>query len=163
MLEKLAEQYATRYHEGQYRKETIEPYVVHPRRVVELLKVYGVHDKETLATAWLHDTLEDTKLTYGQIKKVFGERVAQGVHFLTRDIDRDVYKQRLLKAPQDVQLVKLCDTLDNIRMLEVYTPRGLERKLVDCTTFYIPLAGEIRPEIAEKMRCYIKRYQRLYA
>ncbi|MBU1198702.1 MAG: HD domain-containing protein [Nanoarchaeota archaeon] len=159
-IEKLAEKYAIKYHEGQFRKKSRAPYVVHPKHVVELLKQYDVKDQETLAIAWLHDTLEDTVLSYSQIKNTFGSRVADGVHFLTRDVNEIVYKQRLLTAPEDIQLVKLCDTIDNIKNLEVYSPRGLQRKIVDCNSFYIPLAEKIKPEIADKMKFYLDNYEK---
>ena len=69
----------------------------------------GAQDEEVLAMGWLHDTLEDTTLTYEEVERVFGSRVAQGVYVLTRNVEAKKYKERLRLAELGVQLVKLAD------------------------------------------------------
>ena len=155
MIEEIAKQYARKYHKGQFRKSTELPYIVHPENVVNYMKQFGVDDEDSLAIAWLHDTLEDTSLTYDEIQNVFGINIAQGVYLLTRNVDREEYKKRLSTAPKNIKLIKLCDTLDNIPTLECSSSDRIKRKVDDCTEYYIPMAEELCPEIAEQMRKYI--------
>ena len=158
MIPKLAEEYARIYHEGQFRKSGKLQYIVHPENVVSYLRQFGVNDDISLSIAWLHDTLEDTSLTYGEIRNTFGAQVAHGVYLLTRDVDREQYKQRLSSAPMNIKMIKLCDTLHNITTLECLSPEGIERKINDCISYYMPMAEDICPVIAEQMGRYISNF-----
>lgn len=158
MLERIAEEYARKYHKGQYRKDGTTPYITHPTNVVNLLKEHGFDDGKTLTSGWLHDALEDTDLKYNEIRRVFGKEVAEGIRILTRNVDREAYKRRLSSAPINVRLIKLCDTLDNIRTLNELNSEEIERKVKDCETYYIPLASEICPPIAVEMEKIISNY-----
>jgi len=158
MIQTLAEEYARIYHEGQFRTSGKLPYVVHPECVVRYLRQLGVNDDVSQAIAWLHDTLEDTSLTYGEIRNTFGVEVAHGVYLLTRNVDREQYKKRLSSAPMNIKMIKLCDTLHNITTLECLSPESIERKINDCISYYIPMAEEICPVIAEQMDRYINEY-----
>ena len=79
-------------------------------------------DREFLMTvAILHDTIEDTDVTYNDLKNEFGTKVADAVNALSRNEDVDYYKQipdcveRIKKQPREVAIVKLADRLFNIR------------------------------------------------
>ncbi len=160
-LTRLAEQYARKYHDGQYRRSSNLPYYVHPKHVVGYLEKFGINDQTTKAIGWLHDTIEDTELNYKQIKHIFGKRIAEGVNYLTRNVDRQTYKNRLKHAPKNVMMVKLCDTLDNIKTLHCLSAKGIERKVNDCREFYIPMAQKLCPAIADRMEYHFKR-QNIY-
>lgn len=66
--------FATEKHSGQTRKMSAVPYILHP---VEVASIVGTmtDDKEILAAAVLHDTVEDTDTTLEEIKEIFGKRV----------------------------------------------------------------------------------------
>jgi len=157
-VETTAKNYATRYHQGQYRKNKVDPYIVHPENVARFTKSYFSCDEKTLAIAWLHDILEDTSLDYKEIKEVFGFEVAKGVYLLTRNVGPEEYKERLRKAPDNVKMVKLCDTLDNVRTLGNLSKNGIRRKVEDCNGFYIPMAKNMCSEIAGRMEAYIRPF-----
>jgi len=157
-LSELAEQFAKHFHEGQYRKTGNLPYIVHPNNVVRYLKTFGVTDPAHIAIAWLHDVLEDTSLTYKILKKHFGKKVAQGVYILSRNVDDETYKRRLITASTKIQFIKLCDILDNIRTLQELSAEGIERKIIECNEFYIPLALKVCPPIARQINHYLKKY-----
>ena len=70
----LAIQTAVEHHEGQKRKGSNIPYIVHPIEVGIILTENGANE-EVITAGILHDTLEDTKLTYDDIKSLFNERV----------------------------------------------------------------------------------------
>ena len=68
--------FATKAHEGQFRKGTKLPYIVHPLEVGVIVSRM-TQDKEVIAAAILHDTLEDCKeVTFSTLCQEFGERVA---------------------------------------------------------------------------------------
>lgn len=77
--------------------------------------------EEVLAACWLHDTIEDCRLTYNDIKKIAGEAVAEIVYAVTNDKGRnrkeragDAYYAGIRKTPW-ATYVKLCDRLANIQ------------------------------------------------
>lgn len=71
-----AKEFATRRHEGQKRKFSDAPYIVHPEHVYNVLRCYYGFDENLLAAAWLHDVLEDTNTWYSEIYWQFNTDVA---------------------------------------------------------------------------------------
>ncbi len=166
MITLKAKEIATAYHRGQYRKslpgQEPLPYIIHPAKVVYYLQKYGVDDERAQAIGWLHDTLEDTPLQYEDLVQQFGKYVADSVFILTRNTDNSSYKERIAKADYRVKMVKLADVLHNVKTLQLLTPRGLEQKIRDCEEFYVPLAEQICPALAEDLRRYLMQYNQKY-
>lgn len=118
-----AKETAIKAHEGQYRKGRDEqgnkiPYSQHPIDVAELLKKVKTSKKmeELVSAAYLHDTIEDTNMTYENIKDEFGELVADLVQQLSSD-------------PKEVKRLGKTDYLIN-KMLNM-SSWGLVIKLAD--------------------------------
>jgi (p)ppGpp synthase/HD superfamily hydrolase len=116
--------FAASAHQGQKRKGTAIPYIVHPVGVMLVLLQAGEQDAEVLAAALLHDTVEDAGITRSQLREKFGERVAAIVEGCSEPDKRaswEVRKQHtviyLQTAPRAVQLVALADKLHNLRSL----------------------------------------------
>ncbi|MDU6387408.1 MULTISPECIES: HD domain-containing protein [unclassified Pantoea] len=144
MLESLEEQarrYATRAHAeaGQRRKYTDEPYIVHPAAVAELVRSVSADDA-LLATAWLHDTVEDTATTLADIELHFGSRVAQLVGMLTdsaqpqaknRAARKLAHFRHTAEASPEAQTVKLADIIDNTRAIVRFDPHFARIYLVE--------------------------------
>jgi len=114
--------FAAERHVGQLRKNGKTPYFAHPVRVMTIvLREFGENDPETLATAVLHDTIEDTTTDFDDIAREFGRPVAEAVGFLTKDkrlpeVEREEsYFEGLARSSRAVRLVKIADTLDNLR------------------------------------------------
>lgn len=115
--------FATRMHEGQTRKDGT-PYVEHPKRVAKYVKYFKKNSNHLdilVSAAILHDTLEDTNLTFYDIVEFFGAEVAEVVLELTTDEDlkKEIGKSRYLELKMKnmsswALTIKLCDRLDNV-------------------------------------------------
>lgn len=120
MLFKAIE-FAAKAHAGQYRKSTRIPYIVHPIAVAEILIEAGC--SEEVATAGvLHDTVEDTPVTLDDLKREFGERVAELVAGASEPDKRqswEIRKQHTLDflqtADYDILMLICADKLHNLR------------------------------------------------
>ena len=141
-------------HDGQ-KRENGDPYITHPLAVAETLARYRLDDA-TLATALLHDVLEDTTFTRAEMERRFGAEVTalvDGVTKLTRlELQSDRNKQAenfgklVLAMSKDIRvlLVKLADRLHNMRTLH-FVVKDEKRKRVAGETMeiYAPLAERI--------------------
>ncbi len=119
-LEVRACVFAHAAHLGQRRRYIDEPYIEHPRRVAEMARAAGC-SAPALAAAWLHDVMEDCGVSSDAIAEQFGRQVAEMVADLTKCDDpalprrqrKQLDRERLAKACDDSQTVKLADILDN--------------------------------------------------
>lgn len=118
-LVQLAQQLAIRYHHGQENKHDGEPYLLHVHRVAVSVERDSRLSPYHVAIAWLHDTLEDTALSYGDLANALTgydqkERVLLAVDALTKRKGEPniTYYERLLNFP-DAHEVKLHDLFDN--------------------------------------------------
>lgn len=123
-----AVQVAAQAHNGQMRRYTGDPYIVHPIAVAAKVEAWGdayyrmYVTEEMLCAAVLHDTVEDTDLTIGDIAAVFGHKVRSIVDSLT-DISRPEHGNRTTRKAADrahvaaggiqAQTIKLADLIDN--------------------------------------------------
>ncbi|MCE9653305.1 MAG: HD domain-containing protein [Nitrosarchaeum sp.] len=118
-----AKKFAQDKHKSQKRKDGVTPYFDHLEGVVNRLKNLGITDKDVLCAAWLHDTIEDTDVTFDQINERFGREVAVIVLSLTKDQniskkDRETqYMNQLRGASIQTKIIKLCDISANLKDL----------------------------------------------
>lgn len=123
--------FAAKKHQGQVRKDqSRSPYITHPVLVAQtLLEPGGVTDTTTLIAALLHDTIEDTSTTRGQVRDAFGETVLSLVLEVTDDksLEKMERKRRqVLHAPHlspRAKLIKLADKLTNCQDILFSPPR----------------------------------------
>jgi (p)ppGpp synthase/HD superfamily hydrolase len=113
--------FAARAHRHQLRKDGQTPYVAHVFRVCLILRhVFGIDDADSLMTAVLHDTIEDTNTDYDDVAEAFGDRIADGAAALSKDKRQPEgprekkYKKTLAAAPPHIKLCKLADIFDNL-------------------------------------------------
>lgn len=114
---------AAKAHQGQVRKGTDIPYITHPFSVGLILARAGCAD-EVIAAGILHDTVEDTPLTLGEIRDVFGDTVAhivEGVSEPDKSLPWEDRKRHTINAiagaSLDVLLVLSADKLHNVRTI----------------------------------------------
>ncbi|MGV1754887.1 HD domain-containing protein [Agrobacterium sp. CG674] len=137
-----AKAFATGAHSAidQKRKYTDEDYIVHPQAVAALIGAIPDHTWQQVVLAWLHDTVEDTKVTIGVIRDVFGSEIADQLWYLT-NVDKSAGNRaarhtlncdRLATAPDRVKTVKVADIYDNIGNIvtldPVFAPQYLKEK-----------------------------------
>jgi guanosine-3',5'-bis(diphosphate) 3'-pyrophosphohydrolase len=113
--------FALRRHEGHRRRDGVTPYAVHPLRILVTLALrVGVRDEASLCAALLHDTLEDTRTDYDELRARFGRRIADLVAVLSKDVRlpepvrERAYLRQLVAAPLEARVVKLADLFDNL-------------------------------------------------
>ena len=140
-------------HAGQTRKSG-EPYITHPVAVAQVLAEQGL-DVETLVAAILHDTIEDTPLSRGDIAQQFGETVAELVdgvtkldklHFADRqEAAAESFRKMLLAMSRDLRviLIKLADRLHNMRTLGAQSVEARRRIANETLDIYAPIAQRL--------------------
>jgi (p)ppGpp synthase/HD superfamily hydrolase len=121
---------AARAHAGQRRHDGA-PYLAHPLRVCELLAHAG-EPETTLAAALLHDAVEDSELTVGDVAEAFGVEIGEIVAVLTEDeritdwVERkDALRAQVAAAGGPAAAVYAADKLANLReMRKLYAAHG---------------------------------------
>lgn len=154
---KKAYELAAKVHEGQKRLSG-EPYIMHPLSVALILARLGMDDASIIA-AILHDTVEDTELTNDEIKKEFGDTVAELVDGVTKigrvplqtkeEQQAENIRKMLIAMSRDIRviIIKLADRLHNMRTL-MYKPEQRRRDIaLETIEIYAPIAHRlgIRP------------------
>ena len=113
-------------------------------------------DTASIATALLHDTLEDTDATYGELQKLFGAEIAELVDGVTKlsklemssqdTAQAENFRKLLLATANDVRilLVKLADRLHNMRTLHFIKSDDKRQRIAHETLdIFAPLAGRM--------------------
>ncbi|MBL8565746.1 MAG: bifunctional (p)ppGpp synthetase/guanosine-3',5'-bis(diphosphate) 3'-pyrophosphohydrolase [Hyphomicrobiaceae bacterium] len=143
--------YAMRAH-GLQKRADGAPYFSHPLEVAAILTELKLDDA-TIATALLHDVIEDTDATRTEIDQLFGPKIGALVDGLTKIKKLDLvtkeaeqaenFRKLLIAISSDIRvlLVKLADRLHNMRTLEHKKPASRERTSRETLDIYAPLAG----------------------
>ncbi|MFN3271306.1 MAG: RelA/SpoT family protein [Cloacibacterium caeni] len=136
------------------RRKTGEPYIYHPIEVAKIVANEIGLGATSIACALLHDVIEDSEYTYEDIKKIFGQKIADIVNGLTKisvmnhqniSVQSENYRKLLLTLSEDfrVILIKIADRLHNMRTLQ--SMRDDKQKKIASETVYIyaPLAHRL--------------------
>ena len=152
-------------HRNQKRDEGV-PYIIHPVAVANILTELKL-DSATITTGLLHDTIEDTNVTFENVKKEFGEEVANLVDGVTKisaledkasnNSKAENFRKLILATSKDIRvlLVKLADRLHNMRTINfVKDKEKIVRKAKETMEIYAPLAdrmgmNKIRDELED--------------
>ena len=149
-----AYQYAVKAHENQKRASG-DPYSNHPIAVASILSDLEL-DSATIVTGLLHDTIEDTHATYENIKKEFGQEIADLVEGVTKisvfenqansNSKAENFRKLILATSKDIRvlLVKLADRLHNMRTIDAISKiEKKERIAKETMEIYGPLADRM--------------------
>lgn len=166
-----AHDFAASAHQGQFRKSG-EPYLVHLIATGYYLAALRL-DVTSIVAGLLHDTIEDTDVTYDDLDKSFGHAVARIVDGVSKFGEighrhrlweagreqEEARRQRVDRAKQQAEnvrkmflamaedprvvIVKLADRLHNMRTLDYQSPEKQRRIALDTREIYAPLAGRL--------------------
>ena len=145
--------YAKKGHQGQKRKSG-EDYITHPLHVAIYLAELNF-DIETIKAALLHDLVEDTDITYQDIKTTFGKEVADLVDGVTKldkikynsreEAKADAIRKMVIAMSKDIRvlILKLADRLHNIETIEFHKKWTQEKIANETLYVYAPLAHRL--------------------
>ncbi len=148
-----AYEYGRRMHDGQ-KRHSGEEYFMHPVAVAAILAEQRLDD-DTVITALLHDTLEDTGSTYTELTERFGLGVAELVNGVTNLTNLQLsshqtkqaenFRKLFMAMSKDMRviLVKLADRLHNMRTIKHMKPEKQVKKARETMEIYAPLAGRM--------------------
>lgn len=151
---KAAYDFSAAAHEGQ-KRQTGEPYFIHPCAVVNILVDLGFDDVSTLVAAFLHDVLEDTQVTADELEQKFGKEVLELVEGVTKldkikfvsaeDEQAENLRKMFFAMAKDyrVIIIKLADRLHNMRTLDALKPEKQIKIATQSLKIYAPLAGRL--------------------
>ena len=142
---------AEHHHTGQKRKSG-EDYITHPLAVARILADLG-SGPATIAAALLHDTVEDTDYSIGQLEADFGSEVSLLVDGVTK-LDRmkfgdsaqaETMRKMVVAMSKDVRVlvIKLADRLHNARTWGFVPAESAKRKAQETLEIYAPLAHRL--------------------
>lgn len=150
---KKAYRFSSEAHSSQKRIEGL-PYIGHPIAVASILADMRM-DTATIAAALLHDTIEDTDKTIGDIKELFGEEIAFLVNALTKlsrmefktkeEAQAENFRKMLLAMSEDVRvmLIKFADRLHNMHTLQHLPESKRQRIASETLDIYAPIANRL--------------------
>lgn len=161
---------AARAHAGQTRKSG-EPYLSHPLAVAMILVDMRM-DVDTVATALLHDALEDNPITKKEMALEIGETIAGLVDGVTKigklkfrskeELQAENFRKMMLAMSRDLRviLVKLADRLHNMRTLEHHREEKQRMIAKETLEIFVPIANRLglvkfKAELEDLCFCYL--------
>ena len=141
-------------HDGQLRKSG-EPYIFHPIEVAKIVaKDIGL-DYISVASAILHDVVEDTSITLNDLRNSLGEEITKIVDGLTKistlkknedySVQAENYRKMLLTLHNDIRviLIKTADRLHNMRTIDFLSKAKQDQMASESLYIYAPLAHRV--------------------
>jgi (p)ppGpp synthase/HD superfamily hydrolase len=151
----------------QTRKYTGEPYIVHPVEVAEIVFNQSNTDDSQVAAAFLHDTVEDTRVTIRMVHAQFGADVGTLVDWLTdiskssdgnRATRKAIDRAHSARAPARAQTVKVADLISNTRSITEYDPNFAVVYITE-KSLLLDALTDADPELVARARDQIRRFQ----
>jgi len=139
---------------GSQKRQSGEPYIIHPYAVAEILISIKM-DVDTVIAGLLHDTLEDTSVTYETLVEKFGKTVADLVEGETKisalkaknksQQEAETIRKMFFAMSEDVRviIIKLADKLHNMRTLKHLSPNRAREIANECLDIFAPLADRL--------------------
>lgn len=163
-----AAQFSAWKHRHQRRKgHAAEPYINHPLDVAHVLWFEGaVRDPVIIAAALLHDTIEDTQTSYGELQGEFGKAVAELVMEVTDEptvrwqVRKKLQISRARGASLAAKQIKLADKICNLRSMIASAPKGWSEERV---RNYFDWAKQVIDQLRGANAMLERRFDSIYA
>ena len=145
--------YATKMHEGQ-KRESGEPYITHPIAVANILIDLGL-DYSAVSAALLHDCVEDTTATDEDIKRNFGDEIAELVLGVTKlkklsfkskeEEQAENFRRMFFAIAKDIRvlIIKIADRLHNMRTISSLSKERQIAMATETLEIFAPLASRL--------------------
>lgn len=145
--------YAVEHH-GDQKRRSGEPYIIHPINVAYILAGVGL-DEATICAALLHDVVEDTDVTDEDLRRGFGDEIADMVAGVTKlgtmqfstveEQQVEDYRKMFLAMGKDIRviIIKLADRLHNMRTLKFLKRDRQIANAKETMEIYAPLANRL--------------------
>ncbi len=145
--------YATEMHSGQ-KRESGEPYIIHPIAVANILIDLGL-DYKTVSAALLHDCIEDTSATNEDIKRLFGDEVSELVLGVTKlqklsfkskeEEQAENFRRMFFAMAKDIRvlIIKIADRLHNMRTISSLSAERQNAMATETLEIFAPLASRL--------------------
>ncbi len=140
-------------HDGQFRASG-EPFCMHPISVCQIIIALGM-DSESIAASLLHDVVEDTEITYDEVKAQFGKNVADLVEGVTKlgkipldskeTVQAENIRKMFIAMSQDIRviIIKLADRLHNMRTIDAKSIQSQRDKSRETLEVFAPIAHRL--------------------
>ena len=145
--------YAVEHH-GDQKRRSGEPYIIHPLNVAYILAGVGL-DEATICAALLHDVVEDTDATDADLRRDFGDEIADMVAGVTKleamqfttveEQQVEDYRKMFLAMGKDIRVIilKIADRLHNMRTLKYLKRDRQIANAKETMEIYAPLANRL--------------------
>ena len=139
---------------GDQKRLSGAPYISHPIAVACILVGLGM-DSESVAAGLLHDVVEDTPVDLEQVRKMFGEEIANLTNGVTKlgqipyssreEQQAENLRKMLIAMADDIRviIIKLADRLHNMRTIEFMAPQKQRDKALENMEVYAPIAHRL--------------------
>ena len=146
--------YAEMAHSNAQTRFSGERYFVHPYNVALILTDLHM-DVQTICAGLLHDVVEDTGISFNEIKREFGEEIANMVDGVTKlskfkyrnkeERQAESLRKMIIAMSKDIRVViiKLADRLHNIRTLQYMPQEKQYQKAMETIEIYAPIANRL--------------------
>ncbi|MBD3253535.1 MAG: HD domain-containing protein [Candidatus Lokiarchaeota archaeon] len=146
------------------RKSSNLPYVVHPIRILAILRAYEYNEFENedlMIAALFHDIVEDTDTPLKEIRRKFGTKVANLVEELTKPEDKnkkDQWLESFKDASREAKIIKMADRIDNLLDMDG-TRWNLQRKkeYAQLGLIIFNACKDANPPLANKLKMVINQ------
>jgi (p)ppGpp synthase/HD superfamily hydrolase len=155
--------YAVGHYDGEVRKGSNIPYIIHPLHILTILRSTGFSDfkdEDLMISALFHDLIEDTEVCEEDIADKFGKKIASIVKELSNpeNCDKEDHFRKLSDASYEAKVIKLADRIDNlsdIHSLNWTTEK--KRSYLEQGKIILESCGDVQPELAEKLKEIIQK------
>ena len=145
------------------RKSGEIPYVIHPVRVAMILRAAGFSefkDRNLMLASLFHDLLEDTNLTFEDLKAEFGTEIASIVKEVSKpeNISKKEWLRTFDTTSKEAKLIKLADRIDNL--MDMKLPEWTvekQKNYAEQALIILETCGNTSPKLANKLKKLIDK------
>lgn len=133
-----AKEIATIAHEGVTRKNSNDPYIVHPERVAKMVAKHG-GSEDMICAAWLHDVKEDAPQFMSEVYNNFSSNIINLIDELSKPegVDKLKWIEDFKYASREAVIIKMADRIDNLLDVESMGKKWLKKYLIQTEAILI--------------------------